>query len=125
MANEILWTLVNGLMRFIAILAIVTIWGPLKWIPYTSLALSIVIGLHSLATVLTTLLICRPVAAAWDSNVSGECGNQVVAYVALESVGALIDLVILIIPILAIWWKLRMSPQKKLGVSILLLAGVL
>ena len=124
MANEILWTLVNGLMRFVAIMTIVAIFGSVKWIRYTSLSLSIMVGLHSLATVLTTLLICRPVAAAWDSDVSGECGDQVVAYVVLESVGALTDLMILIIPIPEIW-KIRRPRQQKLGVSILLSVGVL
>ena len=124
MANEILWTLVNGLMRLAAIMAIDRMFGTFKSVRYSTLGLSVVIGLHSLATVLTTLLICRPVAAAWDSDVSGECGDQVVAYVALESVGALIDLVILIIPIPVIW-KLQFCQQKKLGVSILLSVGVL
>ena len=124
MANEILWTLVNGLMRFAAIISIVTIFGHIEWLRYSSLGLSVVVGLHSLATVLTTLLICRPVAAAWDSDISGECGDQVVAYVVLESVGALLDLMVLIIPVLAIW-KSQMSLQKKIGVSVLLSAGVL
>ena len=124
MANEILWTLVNGLMRFVAIMTIVAIFGSVEWIRYTSLGLSIMVGLHSLATVLTTLLICRPVAAAWDSDVSGECGDQVVTYVVLESVGALTDLIILILPIPAIW-KTHLPRQQKLVVSILLSVGVL
>ena len=124
MANEILWTLVNGLMRFVAIMAIFTIFSRDKWTRYPSLGLSVVVGLHSLATVLTTLLICRPMAAAWDSNVSGECGNQVVAYVALESVGALIDVMVLITPIPAVW-SLPLPRQRKLRPSILLSVGVL
>ena len=124
MANEILWTLVNGLMRLVAITTIVSLFCLTKWLRYSLLGLLVVIGLHSLATVLTTLLICRPVAAAWDSDVSGECGDQVVAYVVLESVGALIDLIILILPIPGIW-KVRLPWQQKLGVSILLSVGVL
>ena len=122
MANEILWTLVNGLMRIVAIMAIATLSEIFEWVRYTLLGLSVVVGLHSLATVLTTLLICRPMAAAWDSNVSGECGNQVVAYVALESVGALIDVMVLITPIRAVW-SLLLSRQNKLRFSILLSVG--
>ena len=125
MANEILWTLVNGLMRLAAITTILALNRRInEWVRYSSLGLSVVVGLHSLATVLTTLLICRPVAAAWDSDVSGECGDQVVAYVVLESVGALIDLIILILPIPGIW-TVRLPWQQRLGISILLSVGVL
>lgn len=123
MANEILWTLVNGSIRLMATMAIIDIFGINRRIRYSSLGLLVVVGLHSLTTVLATLLICRPVAAAWDHDASGECGNQIVAYVVLESVGAMIDLMILIIPIPVIW-KLQMSRQKKLGISILLSVGV-
>ena len=73
---------------------------------------------------LLTVLICHPIAAAWDSTLTGECGSQVVAYVVLEAVAALIDMVILIVPIPLIW-RLHMSWQRKLATSMLLSVGVL
>lgn len=122
MANEILWTLVNTLTRYTAVLLINTVFKVM--VHQLARGLLVVIVLHTFATLLATCLICRPIAAAWESELGGTCGNQLIAYVVLESVGALIDVAIIVVP-LPIIWKLRLSWQKKAVVSIFFSVGAL
>ena len=133
MANEILWTLVNTLIRVTALrfTTRVFIFSPhprdssqfiLRAFVYVILMECVV---HGIATVLTTCLICRPMAAAWNGGTDGICGDQVVAYVVLEAVGALIDLTILLIAPSIIWGTLRLSWHCKINLTCLLSAGAL
>lgn len=124
MANEILWTLVNTALRSIAVLGIRKVFKSMDAVRRLCLGLLLVVGLHGLTTVLVTVLICHPIAVAWDSTLTGECGSQVVAYVVLEAVAALIDLVILIVPIPVIW-RLQSDWQYNLALSMLFSVGVL
>ena len=78
--------------------------------------------LYGGATILSALLICRPIRASWDTNIPGRCGNQTVAYVSLEVVGLAIDIAILVLP-----WPLTMNLQldrkKKLVILFIMSAG--
>ena len=122
MANEILWTLVNTLIRVAAVQFIARLFtANVRSLTHALLVTSV---LHGVATILSTCLICRPVATAWDSSVHGTCGDQVAAYVAFEIIGLLIDLAILLLP----FWGLRLVQirwQQKVGVLVTLSAGSL
>ena len=65
------------------------------------------------ALVLDVCLICHPIKAAWDTSVKGRCGNQVLSFVLLESIGLFIDLGIIYTPISTIW-SMRMSYTGKI-----------
>lgn len=79
MANEILWTLVNCLVRCVAAVLIAVAFRPLTAVRRIAQGLMVSIIIHRLATVLATCLICHPVAAAWDNDLSGTCGDQVLS----------------------------------------------
>jgi hypothetical protein len=51
---------------------------------------------HGVASVLEVCLICRPIAAQWDPDVKGKCGNQIVS-VTIEVTG--MDIAILVSPL--------------------------
>lgn len=61
---------------------------------------------------------------AWDTSISGECGNQLLSYVLLEIFGLLIDLAILVTPPPLIY-RLHMPWKRKASVSGMLSVGVL
>ena len=68
--------------------------------------------LDFLAIILQIFLICRPLNAAWDPSAQGECANEAIAYIALEVVGFMIDLAILVAPF-PIILKLQVRRRKK------------
>lgn len=124
MANEILWGLVNTLIRISALLFIRLVFGvdvKVKLIAWVSIVMSV---LCYMALVLQVCLICRPISAAWDTTVSGSCGDQVLSYVIVEIVGMIIDLVIIVLPIPPIW-RLKTTFAKRLGMSSLLSFGAM
>ena len=133
MANEVLWGLVNTLIRVTAVLLITRLFclfnGLLIYSAYGLIMMSI---LHGLAILFNVLLICRPLASAWNNSIEGSCGNQVLSFVLIESVGAFIDLAILAPPPLLICrmpmgWKTKLlySSQLSVGALFVFLAQVL
>lgn len=125
MANEILWTLVNCLIRCVAAVLIAAAFRSSTVVRRSAQALLASIIIHGLATVLATCLICHPVAAAWDNDLSGTCGDQVLLYIIIELIGVLLDVLILILPIPTIWWKLQMAWKEKVVLSVLFSIGCL
>lgn len=87
-------------------------------------ALWTAIVLHGANCVLATCLICRPVAAAWDTNVDGKCGNQVVAYFAFEVLGALLDTMVLAVPFPRLY-QLQMAWRRRATIALLFSVGAL
>jgi hypothetical protein len=79
---------------------------------------------HGIASVLEICLICRPIAAQWDANVIGLCGNQIASFTALEVSGMVLDLAILLAP-LPYLIRSRAELAAKLAVIVLLDAGIL
>lgn len=58
---------------------------------------------YGLVFMLNILLICRPTAAGWDVNMTGTCGNQIISYILLDTIGLLTDVAILATPLRSIW----------------------
>jgi hypothetical protein len=79
---------------------------------------------HGIVSTLEICFICRPIAAQWDPNVKGLCGNQIMSFVAFEVSALVLDLAILLAP-LPITISLMMSRARKLIVSLVLAAGSL
>ena len=118
MANEILWIVINSMIRINAVLFLKRV-----FLFVGSLLIMALSCLYGLVAVLVASLMYHPIAAAWDSSINGTCANQVVSYLLLEILGALIDLVIVALPA-ALIRKLPMSLKRKMKGVTLLSAGV-
>ena len=74
---------------------------------------------------LTTIFECVPQAKIWNPEKGdGHCINVNVAYAATGAVNVVSDLLILLLPMLAIW-RLQMAPKRKLGVSAVFATGLM
>ena len=118
-----LWGLANSLVRVSALLSFKAIFCRGK-VGGERMAngLIIVTALHGIAVVLESFLICRPIAAAWDNNLAGTCGDQIVSYVVLEILGLLIDLVIFVWPVWSLA-DLNASNKSKAKLALIFSSG--
>ncbi|KAM6478564.1 GPCR, PTH11-type [Trichoderma sp. SZMC 28011] len=66
------------------------------WIAYLVLSLNVA---WMAQTILTGILICRPITMNWDPTARGHCGNQTYAFAAVSIVDIVTDLTILILPL--------------------------
>ncbi|KAI8628165.1 hypothetical protein F5Y19DRAFT_486200 [Xylariaceae sp. FL1651] len=121
LVHEELWALVNTLIRVTACVFLIKVFGQARVSRYILTTVSTFSALHGVSTIIVGALVCRPLNAAWDSTIAGKCINQIAAFVSLEAIGLLIDLIIVIIPIQIIA-RLNMSPSKKF-VPVLVLSG--
>lgn len=117
-----LWALVNTFIRLSAVLLLHRIFSHIEAIRYVTIALVILSLLYGLAALLTTVLLCRPIQAAWDTEAEGVCGDQYAAYAWLECSGLVIDLLILLTPPIPVW-GLNTALKRKAGVLLVLSAG--
>ncbi|KAL8856794.1 MAG: hypothetical protein Q9178_006631 [Gyalolechia marmorata] len=105
--------------------------GPSKWRKWLLRCISISIAVSATITVIMFYAQCQPVRAVWDKGLvkagKAKCRdpvplntwNQVIA-----SYWAFLDFALVIIPV-DIIWKLQLSTKKKVGLSLLLSAGIL
>jgi hypothetical protein len=120
-ANEIIWCVVNTLIRVSASMSLCRIFS--YWCEIY-LLLVFVSVLYCIIVVLVSFLICRPLLAAWNPYVNGVCGNEVMVYTVLEALGLVIDITIIIAPVYRIWC-VTSSLRAKLGPMILFSLGAL
>ncbi|KAM5490921.1 hypothetical protein MaudMau93_002329 [Microsporum audouinii] len=108
LVSEVLWSIVNSLMRIAACLFLRKIFKVCDRFQ-----------LLAIASVLQVFLMCRPFAANWDKTIPGACGNQMISFMVFESFGLALDVAILAIPAWQIM-MLRLSFHSRLGVIALL-----
>ncbi|KAI1348543.1 hypothetical protein F5Y01DRAFT_306736 [Xylaria sp. FL0043] len=69
-------------------------------------------------------LSCIPHRAIWDKTVPAKCLNQKIVYLVAAAIGVVSHAFILALP-QTIIWRLQMSKQKKIGVSVIFATGIL
>lgn len=67
---------------------------------------------------------CSPVRKAWESGIPGHCIHQFGYLIAFHSINVALDIVILALPMSAIW-RLQMSMAKKISVAGIFFLGAL
>jgi hypothetical protein len=124
LVNETLWGLVNTFIRVSAALFIIKVFGGFVKVMFIAKLIIILSILYGIVVILEIFLVCRPLAMAWDSQIKGRCGNQLVSYVSLEAIGLFLDSAIMIVSILPIW-KQNLKLARKIATTILFSLGVL
>lgn len=109
---EALWTLVTGLLRIAACLLALKIFCPIKRAHRAVIAIMVLSASLAAAAAVQIFLICRPFSAQWDPRVLGSCGDQVLSFMALESIGIILDVGILLVPAVMIM-GLQMKIEMK------------
>ena len=71
---------------------------------------------------LVAIFPCRPTQAFYDVTVAGTCIDDVQFYWATAILNVFTDIVILVLPI-PMLWKINANLGKKLGISVLFIAG--
>lgn len=99
LTNEILWGIVNTMMRLGPIGLTYRIFRPHPSSFWIMLLCTISSIAYAAALIVTPLVICTPISASWDNTVPGNCGDQNTAFLVLEILGLSIDLVLIIWPI--------------------------
>ncbi|KAF2681996.1 hypothetical protein K458DRAFT_371306 [Lentithecium fluviatile CBS 122367] len=81
---------------------------------------------YGVSFTIVTLAGCQPFDANWDklSHPDYKCINTSKFYVVQGAIGAVLDILILLLP-LPIIWKLQLKTSKKVGLTIVFTVGIL
>lgn len=88
----------------------------------TTIAIMVFSTALCLASIIQIFLICKPFAAHWDPQVLGSCGDQVTSFIVFESMGLILDVAILALPLILIM-RLKMEMKRKVGITLIFNAG--
>lgn len=102
----------TGLLRIAACLLTHSSFYASKFARLTTVTIMILSASLAAASIIQIFLICQPFAAQWNPRVLGTCGDQVASFMALESVGVVLDLGIFLVPSLMIM-RLQMRLESK------------
>lgn len=91
----------------------------LKW----ARALGGLIITWNIANIITVLLLCRPFAKNWDSELLGTCGSQPTFYFAMGFLNLIADAMIIVLP-MPYLYNLQLAWRKKLAAMALLSIGI-
>lgn len=79
---------------------------------------------HGIGSVMEVFLICQPLSSQWDANVKGACGNQMVSFLAIEVIGIVLDIAVIVQSIRA-FDSMSLSWKEKVGPMLMLNMGAL
>lgn len=114
----------NSLVRISACLLLGRLLAPIRAARHGLVMLMVLCALLAGASVLQVFLMCMPLAATWDKNIAGTCGDQVASFMAFESLGLALDVAVLAIPAVYVM-RLRLPLQCRLAAIVVLDAGTM
>lgn len=93
-----------------------------SWFNYAVYITHVLNCLWLVGVVVTTLLQCQPIAKNWDVMMPGTVLSMDKIWKSSSITNALIDLIILILPLPKIW-RLRMGTGRKIGTLVVFVLG--
>ena len=85
---------------------------PQRWFKHALFATGAVVGSYSIAYILVAIFQCVPIRASWDTSIHGTCLNLGDQFFVGGITNALIDVIILILPVPLVW-RLQVSVTKR------------
>ena len=76
------------------------------------------------SNLLTLAFGCTPISKYWKPTIPGHCIAETKAGVAYGTLNFVSDIIIFILP-LPMVWRLQLSRESKLGVTLVLMGGVM
>ena len=87
-----------------------------KWFVRSAYTIMFVSISYGIAVLMEAVVLCRPIAYAWDKSIEGTCGNATKAYEAVGILNLFIDIAIIILPMPSLW-RLQLPFAKKVGLT--------
>ncbi|KAF4637703.1 hypothetical protein G7Y89_g384 [Cudoniella acicularis] len=123
-AGQIFWMTSNTFIRCSVILFLVDLF-PTRKFRLASWSLFGFNITYSLAIILETLLVCRPIAFNWDKSIEGgKCADQENVELAVGIINIVLDVCTVLLP-MPVLWGLHMNMKKRLGLCAIFSLGIL
>lgn len=108
----------------ISILSMYTRIFPIRSVKVGAKILVIIAICWSITIITTSIFQCTPIPRAWDTSIPGHCINLRAYFIGTASPNILTDFAILALPMPQIW-KLHLSTNRKISLTIVVLLGSL
>ena len=124
LAAEIIWAASLVPIKISILFLYVRIFGTLRYFRIAAYVLSTFTVLWAATVIIVLGLQCRPVELIWNKMVPGTCINQQNFFIGGSTPDVVIDFVILVLPLHAIW-KLQKSLMERISLLAIFVLGSL
>lgn len=122
--SSIIYLFALGLYKSTILLLYLRLFGVNKKFNRTTRAVLIFVITYLLSNLLTLAFGCVPISKFWDQSFQGHCISEQKAGVVYGSLNVVTDVVIFVLP-LPMVWRLQLSRESKLGVTLVFMGGVM
>ena len=112
LAGELIWTVSIPIIKLSILLLYTRIFGRLKYFRILAWTLGIFTTVWSVSIFVTLCLQCRPIQLNWDKTIPGTCIDTQKFYIAGSIPNTFTDLLILLLPLPAVW-RLQTTKLQK------------
>lgn len=95
-----------------------------RWFRYLVYAMIAYIWAWAISELLVAIFQCHPIAYQWDTTIDGRCINRLAFYRWISIPNLVHDVALLVIPAPMVW-KLQISKQQKMALSLVFLLASL
>ncbi|KAF2735181.1 hypothetical protein EJ04DRAFT_576281 [Polyplosphaeria fusca] len=121
-ATYLVWVVNIAIVQMAILLYYQRLFFVIQWFSRLCYAVMGLVCAWAVGCWVANFAMCHPTARIWDPMVAGTCGNSKAMCVSADLLHAALDAGILCMP-LPIVWRMGISTGKKLGLTVLLLAG--
>ncbi|KAL9119007.1 MAG: hypothetical protein Q9187_004441 [Circinaria calcarea] len=114
-ASQYFFTMVTACNRLSILSLYIEIFRRKSFLIAANITTILVVGWW-LGSMLTSILICRPISLNWDKSINGTCGDVFKVELASASWNLIFDLTLVVLP-MPVLWTLQMARRIKLGIS--------
>ena len=123
MVISVFWVCVNSAVKVSAAHFYTTLFPNRVFQAITRTTIWLVVA-YCIATVVATLLICRPFAYNWDQTIAGKCGNLHDFWLSSSIFGLVFDITVVVLP-MPMLWGLQMDLSRKVALMFIFGLGAL
>ena len=123
-STELLWTVAVFLVKISILLLYVRIFGRLRWMRVSCWIMGAYTTAWAIMVVVVCFTQCQPLALIWDKTIEGTCIDSWLFFVIGSSLNTFGDLVLLVLPLPAVW-GLQLGKFQRVSLMGIFLLGSL
>ena len=124
LAGELIWAVTIPIIKLSILLLYTRIFGRLRYFRILAWTLGAFSILWSISVFVTLCLQCRPIQFNWDKEIDGTCIDTQKFYIAGSAPNTFTDLLILLLPLPAVWGLQTTKSQKAVLTGIFFLGSL-
>ncbi|KAL9084334.1 MAG: hypothetical protein Q9159_005293 [Coniocarpon cinnabarinum] len=123
-ASEMIWAASIPFIKISILVLYVRVFGQLRYMRWSAWCLSIFTIAWAIMVILVCSMQCLPIQGIWDKTIKAKCIDAPTFFIAGSVPDVVVDFMILVLPIAAVW-RLQKTIVERISLMAIFLLGSL